>query len=32
MFGDLLSLDSRSAMEAAVRRQEAEMKAEQGIA
>lgn len=30
MFGDLLSLDSLEAMEAAVRRQEAEMKAEQG--
>lgn len=30
MFGDLLSLDSLEAMEAAVRQQEAEMKAEQG--
>ena len=30
MFGDLLSLDSLDAMEAAVRQQEAEMKAEQG--
>lgn len=30
MFGDLLSLDSMDAMEAAVRQQEAEMKAEQG--
>ena len=30
MFGDLLSLDSLEAMEAAVRQQEAERKAEQG--
>ena len=30
MFGDLLSLNSLEAMEAAVRQQEAERKAEQG--
>ena len=32
MFGDLLSLDSLASMEAAVLRQEAEMKAAQGAA
>ena len=32
MFGDLLSLNSLEAMEASVRRQEAEMMAEQGVA